>query len=162
MIGPEELQVGDVLLYSPSDWIGWVIAVKTWTLLSHSEVYCGKGMVYAARSGGVDLYKERLDKYLRFVRRPLMPAGKNFDADAAFEAVRQSLGAPYEFSALASFFMPWLHRHRATMICSSRVTFYLRAGGCEPFNPEVDADDVSPAQLWQTPNLTTIWSRDKI
>lgn len=158
---PQDLQSGDILLYSPSDIFGLLIAIKCWTMLSHVEIVVGRGMVFAARPTGVDLYKERLDKYLRFIRRPVMH-GKAFNAEGAFEAIRQSLGAAYEIGGLLSFYLPWMNRRRATMICSSVATVYLRAGGCELFNPDLDPDDVSPAQFWQTPHATTIWNRDSL
>lgn len=160
MLVPEELRPGDILLYSPSDWMGMLIAIKTWTMLSHVEVYAGRGMCFAARPQGVDLYRERIDKYLRFVRRPVMN-GKSFDLQTALDTMRPTMGQPYEICGLFSFYLPWMHRHRATRVCSPQATAFLRAGGCEIFNPDLDADDVSPAQFWQTPHATTVWSRDK-
>lgn len=162
MLIPEELQAGDVLLYAPTDWIGWIICFKTWTMLSHVEVYCGNGRVVAARPKGVDVYPERIDESLKYVRRPLLKHGKRFDIKAAMEAVKPMLGKPYEVAGLFSFYLPWMHRHRATRICSSVATVFLRAGGCRLFNPDLDPDDVSPAQLWQTNDLTTIYDRDTL
>lgn len=160
MLVPEELQPGDVLLYGPSDPFGWLICIKTWTMLSHCEVYLGRGQALAARPEGVNIYSERIDKYLKYVRRPIMHPG-TFDKESAYKSVMQMIGAPYEIAGLFSFYLPWMHRHRATRICSSVVTAFLRGGGCEPFNPSLDADDVSPAQLWQSGKLDTVWSKDK-
>lgn len=161
MLVPEELHPGDVLLYGPTDLFGLLICVKTWTMLSHVEIYVGRGQVIAARPEGVNIYSERIDESLKYVRRPIMQTG-TFDKEAAYKSVMQMIGSPYETAGLFSFYMPWMNRHRATRICSSVVTVFLRGGGCEPFNPELDADDVSPAQLWQSGRLETVWERDKI
>lgn len=161
MLVPEELRAGDVLLYSPSSWIGWIICLKTWCTLSHCEIYYGQGKVIAARQQGVDIYDERIDRYLRFVRRPVL-VSKPFDVASAYKAVMPMLGKPYDIKALFDFYLPWKRHYHANRICSSVVTVFLRAGGVEPFNPKVDADDIAPAQLWQTPELTTVWESSKL
>ena len=157
MLVPEELQPGDLLFYKPTDFIGWLIAVKTWAMLSHVECYVGHGQVIAARPSGVDLYPERFDTSLRYVRRPVLSPGKRFDVQGANAAVRHMLGKPYQYSGLFRFYAPWHDKHKATRICSSVATVWLRGGGCEPFNPTVTADDVSPSMLNQTNDLTTVW-----
>lgn len=123
MLVPEELQVGDVLLYSPTDWIGFLISIKTWCMLSHVEVYCGEGKVVAARPQGVDVYPKRIDHSLKYVRRPVIGP---FNLDAAMTAVKPFLGKPYEVAGLFRFYLPWHHRHKATRICSSVATVFLR------------------------------------
>lgn len=162
MLIPEELQSGDVLLYRPSSLIGLLICIKSWTMLSHSEIYYGQGKVIAARQSGVDIYDERIDKHLRFVRRPVLSPGKQFDVAGAYKAVQPMLGKAYEIRALFDFYLPWKRHYHANRICSSVVTVALRGGGVEPFNPKVDADDIAPAQLWQTPELTTVWESSKV
>jgi hypothetical protein len=154
-----DLRMGDVLLYSPSDLVGYLISLKTWTLLSHAEVYIGGGRCIGARIEGVAFYTERVDKYLRFIRRPFMPEGKQFDAVAAYKAVSDTIGKPYDVSAFWAFFNPWEKHRKVGRICSVVTTAYLEGGGCQVFNPEVSPDDISPAQLWQTPSLSTIWER---
>lgn len=157
MLVPEELLPGDVILYSPTDWIGWLIALKTWVALSHIEVYLGRGKVVAARPQGVDVYDPRIDDSLRYVRRPVIGAGVQFNADAALESIKYMLGKPYQVSGLFKFYAPWHHRHKATRICSSVATVFLRGGGCQPFNPAVHADDTTPSMFFQTPDLLTIF-----
>ena len=158
-----ELQVGDVLLYSPAWYhpVGLIIAVKTWTALSHAESYAGEGKSYGARLQGVNEYPTRIDKYLRFVRRPIMPPGTLFDADGAYWAIHKLLGRPYDVTAFSKFFAPWNNSRSASRICSVLCTYHLRGGGCQPFNYQLEECDISPAQLWQTPMLETIWERKK-
>lgn len=137
------------------------IAIKTWTWLSHVEVYVGNGRVIAARPSGVDIYPERMDSSLRFVRRPIMTPGLQFNGQCAMLAVQPLLGQPYEIAGLFSFYLPLMNRHRATCICSSVATVFVQGGGCQLFNPELCPDDVSPAQFWQTNDLLTIYDRSK-
>ena len=151
---PEELMVGDVLFYKPSSLVGYAIAVKTWTFLSHVEGYCGGARVIAARPEGVNIYKERIDKYLVCVRRPMK---QPFDLGAAWNSIHELMG-PYETAGFLAFFSPLAKHKEATRICSSLITRWLRGGGCEPFNPAMQAADVSPAQLWQSPELNTVWT----
>lgn len=155
---PNDLRPGDVLFYAPSSLLGVLISLKTWTWLSHVEAYVGSGRVIAARPQGVNVYCERIDKHLACIRRPLV---KRFDVGEAYRAVSSMLGKSYDITAFWSFFLPQMNRNHATRICSSVVTAWLRGGGVEPFNPDFDSDDVSPAQLWQSSELMTIWKRNK-
>ena len=149
------LLAGDLLFYSPSSLVGWWIATKTWTEISHCEFYIGGDRVIAARSAGVNVYSTRLDDYLVCIRRPLVA---KFDLAGAYKALAPLMG-PYELTGLLSFYAPWHHSAKASRICSSVATVALRGGGCEPFNPDVEASDVSPAQLWQSRELETVWKR---
>jgi len=158
-----ELEVGDVLLYAPAWWnlVPVIIAIKTWTWLSHSESYAGRGRSYGARITGVNVYETRVDKYLRCIRRPVMPAGKRFDENAAWLAIAPMLGKPYQVSGFAAFFAPWCRARHASRICSVLTAYHLRGGGCVPFNPDLEEADIAPAQLYQTAGLETIWERRK-
>lgn len=138
--------------------MGWIIAIKTWTLLSHVECYEGRGRVIAARLEGVNVYEQRIDKYLSFVRRPVMD-GRQFDVSGAWAAVQKYIGTPYDIGAFEGFINPWCKHRHASRVCSTIAAMWLRGGGCEPFNPDMSANDASPAQFWQTPMLSTIWSR---
>jgi uncharacterized protein YycO len=151
---PDDLRPGDILLYKPSDLVGAIIAIKTWCWLSHVECYLGGCRCLAARIQGVNIYSERIDKYLVAVRRPKV---EMFNTTAAYQAIQNMIGKPYEVAAFWEFFDPLVHRYHASRICSSVATAWLRGGGCEPFNPEFEDADASPAQLWQTPALETIW-----
>lgn len=155
---PKELIPGDVLFYRPSSFLGVIISIKTWTWLSHVEVYCGSGKVVAARIEGVNIYDERLDQYLCAVRRPEMEMGVQFNTELAMKSVLPFIGKSYEIPGLLAFFAPLIRHHRTNRICSVIVTHYLRGGGHKPFNPDLSENDVAPAQLWQSPAFLTIWS----
>jgi hypothetical protein len=158
---PAILKVGDVLFYTPSDLVGYIIGIKTWTWLSHVEVYIGGGKAIGARLKGVNIYDLRVDKHLVYVRRPVMNGHGEFDPMKALGAVASTLGTPYDIGSFEAFFNPWSRNRHSARICSTNVAAYLKGGGCEVFNPDLDPDDISPAQLWQTPHLKTIWTRAK-
>lgn len=153
------LEVGDVLFYTPSDLVGVLIALKTWTWLSHVEVYDGEDRVIAARLSGVSRYPVRTD-HLVAIRRPA--AYGAFQQEKARAAVENLLGKPYEVWAFESFINPWCRHRHVSRICSAVVTLYLRGGGVELFNPEVSQNKISPAQLWQTNDLVRVWGVKKI
>jgi hypothetical protein len=152
-----KLEPGDTFLYRPTELIGAIIALKTWTWLSHCEVYIGDGMSLAARIQGVNLYPTRIDRSLRFIRRPWLVRGRGFDANAAYNAASHLFSRRYDISSFEAFFNPWSKNRHSNRVCSTLTAAYLRGGGCLPFNPDLDQDDISPAQLWQTPALITIW-----
>lgn len=152
---PGDLQVGDVLFFSPSSIVGVAIAVKSWTWLSHVEGYCGGGRVIAARADGVNIYPTRIDEYLVCVRRPK----SQFYLGPAFQRLHP-LMTGYDAAALLAFFEPQRKHASATAICSSVITEWLRGGGCEPFNPDMASADAAPAQLWQSSELKTFWTKE--
>lgn len=149
------LRVADTLFYTPSDpVVGVLIAVKTYKWLSHVEVYAGDGKCLGARITGVDYYPVRVDRHLVCVRRPLVKA---FDLEGAKREVEDEVGLPYEVGGFFSFFNPWRVRQHTTRICSPVVRAFLRGGGAEVFNPSATDDQISPADLWRTGLLKTVW-----
>ena len=152
---PADLKPGDILFYKPSDLIGDLIALKTWMPYSHVECMANYGQVIAARAEGTDIYPVRVDEFLTCVRRP--PGV--FDLANAIRAVKPMMFQGYQaVEGFESFLDPWGAEHKQpTRICSSLATVYLRGGGCQPFNPDFEAADVAPAQLWQSAILQTVW-----
>ncbi len=135
------LRPGDCLLYRPSDLFGWLIALKTFNMVSHVEVYAGAGESYASRNGfGVDAYPFR-DADLCEVYRPR--GGINWPAAADwFQRVR---GQKYDWLGLLCFTLAVRQGSPDKMFCSECATRLYRAGGVEPFQAEYDADHVPPA-----------------
>lgn len=146
-----------MLFYSPSDLIGVLIAIKTWTWLSHVEVATGPTSVIGARAEGVNPYPMRVDDHLVAIRRPRQP----FMVESAKRYVAPMMGQPYEITGLFRFFDPWAKHHHAARICSSVVTAFELGGGKQLFNPDVSLDSISPAQLWQTAELATVWEKQE-
>jgi hypothetical protein len=150
---------GDVMFYSPSDVTGIAISVFTGELLSHVEVSIGNGKVVAARIEGVNVYDFRADRYLAYVRRPEIP---EFNLNGGITAVQPEIGQGYDIGALVGFVNPWRKHKKVIDICSPIVTLFERGGGVQPFNDEVEASQISPADLFKSPALKTIWTRDDL
>lgn len=172
MIDLSKLRAGDTLLYgrtpftkSPVGWFfGLVINIKTWSRFSHVEVYGGNGQSFASRDGkGVGLYSFRATELLK-VRRPDPEKYNHRRALMWFETVDHQ---KYDFVGLLGFGLNrtklWLQnklgmKPAALQFCSEFLTRWYRNAGVHPFNKEIDADKVAPAQFDQVPSpqLTTV------
>lgn len=165
VFNPSMLRPGDAILYRPSDLLGWIIAIKTWTRLSHVEIYCGEGKSLASRGNktvncsgeevrGVSLYPLRLAD-LACVLRPNQPfvfeKGLNWfwsEAD----------GQGYDVLGLLCFTLAVHQGAPDKMFCSEFATRFFRQCDFKVFSESEDADHISPAQFVQTPALDRIWS----
>ena len=123
---PDDLRAGDILLYSPSELVGVLIAIKTGGWFSHVECCIGGDQVIAARLQGVDVYATRFD-HLCAVRRPLV----SFDTAGARRAVAPLMGRDYEVGGFCDFFLPLAHSRHVHRICSVVATAWLRGGGVQ-------------------------------
>lgn len=156
-----ETQPGDTLVYLPDWWnpIDRIIARKTWMRCCHTEVYIGDGKTVAARLSGVRVYEVDW-RGLAAVLEPVF----SFHQDVALSwFYSQANGQGYDFWGLFDFFQT--HRIFASdrrMWCSECSTRFYRAGGGTPFNPECDADRISPAQFCQTSGFRFRWRSPKM
>lgn len=151
----DELHVGDCLLYRPASFFGWLIAIKTWTMISHVEVYVGGGKSFASRDGkGVQVYPLRLSK-LAVVRRPFGYLPK---LGAALMWSKGVCGQAYDFRDLFTFLC--LGRPSGDenkMICSEAATWFYREAGLDVVNVDVEAEAIAPSDLYKTGSLVTVW-----
>ena len=151
---PSELRAGDIILYRPSSLIDWIIAIKSWTKVSHCEIYAGEGRSYASRNGiGVNDYPLRHD-HIAAIRRPL----HEFDFSAArvwFYA--KAIGQKYDWKGLLCFVLAVKQGTKDRMFCSEFATRFYNRGQFQPFDPNWDADRVPPSFFLVTPLLETIW-----
>jgi hypothetical protein len=149
------LRPGDALLYRPSDFVGVCIALKTWTWLSHVEVYDGHCMSMAARSSGVNRYPTRTD-HLAYVLRPRaridFPRAERWFNDTA-------RGQGYDLKGFLCFYLAAKHGERNRMFCSEFATRWYRKAGMDPFSQWIDADHVAPAQFLQSAMFHTVWAQ---
>ena len=155
MSSPTPLKPGDVLLYRPSSWVGWVIAIKTASkVASHVEIAIRPGTSIAARQEGVDYYPTRWNKLSRVLRpnKPIdIPKGIEwFNANAR--------GQKYDYLALGRFFCVG-KQSTDRQICSELATRFLRnsAVGWVPMGGE-DADLISPRDFLKSDDFDVIWS----
>lgn len=154
---PAILRPGDCLLYSPGfSFIGWWIAIKTWTWVSHCEGYIGERLTIAARASGVRMYLLET-KNLAYVLRPKPEHPFNYDAamDWFFD---KADGQGYDFFGLFCFYFAKAQSSKTKQFCSELLTRWYREGGLHPFSPWCDADDVSPAQFFQSDEFDMVWS----
>ncbi len=158
------MKPGDVLLYKPKGFYGWLISIKTWHAVAHVEVYAGGGKSVASRDGiGVGLYGVRYSELLEIRRPTFVSPFARFDNDRArliFD--RKYRGQGYDYLGLLRFawrsrFVPDSFDNR--QFCSEVATRYLRDGWPkgEPdlFGGE-DADAIAPFQFQLTPMLPLV------
>lgn len=152
------LQAGDVLLYRPSTLFGQIIKIKTWSRVSHVEVYIGKDQSVGSREkSGVRVYPLRTD-HLGFVLR----SKQVLDQDSAmlwFFAKAQ--GQSYDFFGLLIFALAVSQGSPKKQFCSEFATRFLRHGGVDVVANHWDADKVAPGNFLMSPNLEIIWSDGK-
>ena len=140
-----DLLPGDALLYKPKGFFGWVIAVKTWHMVGHCEVYVGGGKSIASRNGqGVNEYDVNLDN-LHSVLRPKV----TFDMVKAIEWFMTVKGQRYDWKGLLRFasrkpYSVVIDENK--QFCSEFMTRFYRKGGLPVFRNE-DADSIAPYQF---------------
>lgn len=145
---------GDCLLYRPTDLIGKLICLKTWSPYSHCETYVGGGKSIGARKEGVNLYPVRWDK-LAMILRP-DPGRLNLKAGMAwFDA--NAKGQAYDFLGLFRFFT-WGKQSTDRQFCSELLTrFYRHAGFPDLFGIN-DADLIPPGWFATMAGFRQVWS----
>ena len=151
-----QLRPGDCLLYKPSGFFGWLIALKTWNRISHVEIYQGNDKSVASRAGvGVGMYRTRyagLARVLRPYREPL-----NLTAATHFFA--QVNGQKYDWKGILCFTLAVAQGAKDKMFCSEFATRWYRRAGIPLFG-NYDADHIAPAQFLMTDLLQEIWRAD--
>lgn len=166
---PTLLQPGDVLLYRPGKlrdgWAGWffglLIAIKTWTRVSHCEVYIGDKKSVASRDGrGVAKYPLRL-KGLGFVLRPKKQPVDMLHGLKWFYSSTGPNGHGYDWWGLLVF-SGFLHRLKVSMpnrdFCSEFLCRWCRDGTLNPlFNDQWDSDRTPPSMILSSVALELIW-----
>lgn len=147
---PDDLKPGDVLLYSHTSAMSWLIRIKTWSMISHVEIYWGEGRSAASRDGqGVGIYP--FDPTVAVVRRPLAV----FNQEQAEAWMKGQIGKPYGWYDLLRFAL--IKIPGAGLICSQFGDLLLRAGGVLAFSDDFDAGAIAPGEYLESPALATIY-----
>lgn len=150
MIFPDDLRVGDILLYTSSEFTDKVIEVKTGDDVAHIEIYAGNACSWASRNGiGVDHYPFR-EAGLKYVRRPL-----GFDVDAATVYAGSVLGTPYGWGDIAetvdiSNLLPG-------MDCSHFAAELLEHASCPQFDKNYDKRKITPRDFKLSNQSDQVW-----
>ena len=153
MTFPDDLCIGDTLLYNESSVPDTIIDLKTGDTVAHVEGYVGDGISVASRNGiGVNAYPFRFEG-LVMVRRLKLPFVKE-QADRWFETVK---GLPYGWAQLAEFVN--VDIESKGLICSVFWDLYLQHGGAFLFAPDYPATKIAPRDFKLSPNAITVYAQ---
>jgi cell wall-associated NlpC family hydrolase len=149
-----DLQPGDVLLYGGKDIVSRLIQFRTWSDVSHVEIYAGICMSIASRNGiGVGRYLFRADG-LRYVLRPIAFAQQQFAQGMDwFKTVE---GQPYNWGDLFRFYL--IDIHTKGFICSQFMAAFFAACKAPLFALDYPMGDICPSDAQVTPLLRVIWT----
>lgn len=132
-----ELQAGDILLYG-GGFVGRLIQFRTWSDVSHVEIYAGKLRVLASRSEGPREYLFRADG----IRRVIRPVA-SFDFEKGrqwFDTTASKL--PYGYFDLARFYL--IDIQTKGLICSEFADKFFNHCDLDLFNPRYPEGAVCP------------------
>lgn len=155
----DELEPGDCLLYSGSSPFSWFIKMKTWSRVSHVEVWIGSGRALASRDGeGVNNYPFRTDGLVE-VLRPTVPCDVNAGI-AWYGTVR---GRPYDWKQLFTFLKAGrkqLEDEKAFFCSEFAARWYANACPQDPpFATHYSAPAISPGMFRSSPHFRIVWSQ---
>lgn len=155
------LQPGDVLLYRRQSLWSWLIRLKTFSPVSHVELYAGEGQAFASRDGeGVGTYPVREDGVWAILRPsvPLTP----FEWDALARVHAHYVGAKYDWWGLLGFFQSSHGRDDAAKaFCSEHIARVFKLAGRPLFGFAWPSDKVSPGMFLACPLLDTLWQETR-
>lgn len=145
---------GDCLLYSGKSLFSLLIKIKTWSRISHVEVFLGNNRTFTAREGhGVGFY-DYDPTNLAYILRPKF----DFDFEDALVFARMVDGQKYDYLGLLRFFTLGKQSYDK-QFCSEACTRFYRAGGGRPFADYYDADLVSPGMFLSSPQFEIVAKR---
>jgi len=156
-----KLRPGDLLLFNRNGFFNKVIRIKTWSHISHVEVFGhrvnGDSTVYASRNGeGCGYYYMDTDGLAQIIR----PTGK-FSIKAAEDWFNreQIWTQGYDYFGLLNFmYARVVGKRNGRMFCSEFAARFLRAGGLDVFG-DMDADTISPRDYLILPGRD-LWSAE--
>lgn len=147
---------GDCLLYSGSSAFSWFIKLKTWSRISHVEVFIGNKRALASRDGeGVSNYPIRLDGLVEVIR-PNEP----FDLSAGIQWYGTVQGAPYDWKQLFTFLKAGRKQleDEKAFFCSEFANAFYRKCGLTAFAKAYPSSAVSPGMFRASPHFDVVWS----
>lgn len=148
---------GDILLYGPSNLIGRLICVKTWSHVCHCEVYAGGGFSVASRDGiGVGKYPLRTEQ----LKAVLRPVGKLSMTSAMRWFYGSANGQRYDFLGLMVFFLAVKRGSPDRMFCSEFAVRFMRKAKVPVVNLNWDADKTAPGDLLKSTSLNWVLWKD--
>lgn len=151
------LQPGDHLLYEGNNIFDMVINVKTWSLVSHIEIYAGDGKTVASRNGrGVDMYNYSPMN----LHAVLRPSGA-FDFSLGMKWFDETAkGQKYDWKGLLCFALAVKQGSPNKMFCSEFANRFDNHAGFFPFNYNWDSDKIAPGNFLMSPAFSWIYVRN--
>lgn len=150
------LNPGDCLLYSGTSFWSWVIRIKTWSKISHVEVYDGSDRSLASRDGrGVDRYPVRW-KNLVAILRPKGIEQQGMDMGKQWFETK-ARGQAYDWIGLLCFSLAVSQGSRYKQFCSEFANRFYKHAGFTAFHPDWPSDKIAPGQFLTSPNFDWIW-----
>jgi len=152
---PSVLLPGDLLLYRPSTFFGYVIAVKTWSRVSHVEVYIGKNESVGSREKtGVRTYPLRTSNVGFVLRAKHKP-----DMDSAMLwFFAKAIGQKYDYLGLLCFTLAVNQGSWSKQFCSEFAKRFMEHSGVEAIARHWPADKVAPGSYLMSPELQIVWT----
>lgn len=152
MTFPDDLCIGDILLYHGNSIFNIITDIKTGGEVDHVEIYAGYGKTVAARPAGFNLYPFN-PTGLAKVRRLAVPFERDH-ADVWFERVK---GVSYDTPGLLNFIN--LDVSNNGFICSVGAVYYLKMGHALMFADDFPLVKTSPRDFELTREAITIWTK---
>jgi hypothetical protein len=155
-----QLEPGDILLYGGRDLVSRLIQFRTWSDVSHIEIYVGDGRSVASRNGiGVNKYPLRiagLRRVYRSKQRLMLHGFFDFEKSMAWFATVS--GKPYGWADLLRFYL--INVRTQGLICSEFADLFFRNGGLPLFNTNYPEGAVCPGDYEKISDLLVeeIWS----
>lgn len=156
-----ELRPADLLLYGGGSLISWFIQLRTWSDVSHVEIYLGGGRSLASRANGVNIYPLRVPNLRRVLRPkdvharalagadlPVRPSENlpttrlPLNLEAGLQWFQSVQGTRYGYLDLLKFYL--IDIPTRGMICSEFADRFFKASGLPLFNPKYPSGAVCP------------------
>ena len=147
------LEPGDILLYGGTDLVSRLIQFRTWSDVSHIEIYVGDGRSVASRNGiGVGKYPLRIAG----LRRVYRPVPFNLADSLAWFATVD--GTCYGWADLLRFYL--IDVPTKGLICSEFGDLFFLHGGLPLFNTNYPAGAACPGDYEKISDrlVSEIWS----
>lgn len=148
------LQPGDILLYGGTDLVSRAIQFRTWSDVSHIEIFIGDGQSVASRNGiGVGRYPLRTEGLRRVYRVKAC-----FDFEKAMRWFWTVDKTPYGWADLLRFYL--IDVPTRGLICSEFADLFFRNGDLPLFNTNYPEGAVCPGDYEKISDLLVeqIWS----
>ena len=153
------LEPGDILLYGGNDLVSRLIQFRTWSDVSHIEIYVGDGCSVASRNGiGVGKYPLRTAGLRRIYRPKLVAGMPSFDFDEAMRWFATVDGTKYGWADLLRFYL--IDVPTTGLICSEFGDLWFRKGRLPLFNLNYPEGAICPGDFEKISSLLVeqIWS----